>query len=1322
MDDFFDDYDYDETSNIETTPEMKDLMNIDYTYPSTDDEEFQKKIYKKREYYYNKFPERKNLDNYQDIKEYRDKICGKGTGLLAQQSFLSNYINPDTPYRGCLVFHGTGTGKCLTGEHLINIDGGLLKIEDIWNLYHVRDSIVQDCEDPNGEWAQPIREYHVLSLNEDTMKLQQQPIKRLYRQKIKEPINVLRLENGKILKITKRHKLRTEHRGWSNIYTEGTKIMVPKKCIEGSEFKFCQIIGCTEELFEGYVYDLEIEGHHNFIAEDTLVSNTCAGIAVAEKFKPLVEKYMTRIHVLVSGPLIKETWRDELLKCTGETYIKQQDVNVYLNEQDKQKAKKNALNVAQKYYRFMSYRSFYKKVLGEKIVEKVRTSDNKVKLVARKTDKGEYERDISRDRLYHLNNTLIIVDEAHHLTGNAYGEALTKIIKNSTNLKVLLLSATPMKNLADDIVELVNFLRPIDDPMSRDKVFTSQKNHLMDFKSGGIQYLKRMTKGYVSYLRGVDPLTFAERNEKGVIPEEFDMTKVTQCKMEPFQQRVYDETKAQMTEDTLDRKSSAVANFAFPCLSEDKKSIIGVSGREGINLLKNQLKSHQELLNKKIAQEILKDENIENVDDLVYISESGKTITGKILKQEHLKNFSIKFYKALKKLNRLVHQKRGSRTAFVYSNLVKVGIELFREILIHNGYLEYDENPDNYRIEPTTRCYFCGYGYGEHIDGKLQIRKGNSNISESSTEYKKKDEIPEHEYFPATFISVTGKSSEEAADIIPEEKQAVIKNVFSNINNYNGKYIKFILGSKVMNEGISLQNVAEVHILDVYFNLGMIDQVIGRAIRHCSHYRIMSEENPYPKVDIYKYAVTLERGLSSEEELYKKAEQKYRLIKKVERVLKEIAIDCPLNRNANMFPEELVKYKDCIPPDQAKPGEQACPLLCDYMSCNYKCDDQSLNREYFDPNKGKYRQIKKNDLDRSTFTNNLAEAEIDYVKGKIKELYRKTFIYKLKDIVNYVRNSFEGEKKDLFEEFFVYMALDELTPITENDFNNFRDTIFDKFNRMGYIIHVDQYYIFQPFTQNEDVPMYYRSTFDQHMRSRLTLYNYIKNTMKYSSKTEKKKIITDEVIKREYDFESVMDYYDNRDEFKYVGIIDKESSRRKVKDDLDDVFKIRDKRSKILDKKRGTGIPSLMGAVCKTSKSREQLESICHDLNIKFDNFKTRDSICSAVQKRLLFLEKYSTAKKKNKVTYIMIPKNHPVYPFPYNLEDRKDHIINDIKSKIKFDIDLKIIEKNVVVDGTNVINYQLEITNSSKLADFKDVFVNNGAELVKNKWIIKIE
>ena len=946
MTEYSDSIDTSESESITSSSDknhIEKLMEKDYTYPEVTNKNLQEKIYKKREFYYNKIPDRPDFKTYNDMKDYRENSCAGPKGLLPQQAFTGNLINPETPYKGLLCFWGTGVGK------------------------------------------------------------------------------------------------------------------------------------------------------------------TCSAIAIAEKFKPIVQKYGTKIHVLLSGPLQKDNWRDELLKCTGETYMKQEDETIYMNEADKQKAKKIALNAAMQYYRFMSYSSFYKKVLGEKIKtgnveEKEPGKSRKAKY--RKTDEGDFERDIAIDRIYNLNNTLIIIDEAHNLTGNDRGAALLKIIKNSYNLKVVLLTATPMKNLADDVVELINFLRPPNQPMIRDKIFSSHKNHEMSIKEGGIEYFKKMTSGYVSYLRGADPLTFAKRIDKGIIPPGLLFTKVTRCTMLPFQRKVYDET-VKIADDSLDRRSEAVANFAFPGL-DDKKQLVGYYGNEGINTLKNQLKSSLETINKRVALDILEDKSLENDTDLVYISDKG-SISGKILKFENLKHFSVKFYKALKKINRLIWSKKGAKTAFVYSNLVRSGIEIFQEILLMNGYLEYDENPKNYKIKANTKCYFCGKPYSEHKDSQSKQARQDIKISESSSEYEKPKEptkIPEHEFNPSTFVVVTGGTSEEGAEIIPEEKQYILRNVFSNLENIHGKNIKLVLGSKVMNEGISLKFVSEVHILDVYFNLGKVDQVIGRAIRHCSHYQLMSEENPFPEVNVYKYAVTLdekENKLSTEEDLYKKAEFKYLLIKKVERAMKEIAIDCPLNRTGNIFPEELELFDKCISPTLDKKNNKImCPALCDFTGCNYKCDDKSLNNKYFNDKTNRYNPLKKDEIDYSTFTKTLAKNEIDGTKEKIKEMYKLKYLYTLKDIVNYVKNLYEGEKKELFDDFFVFEALNELTPISENDFNNFKDTIYDKYNRPGYLIYRDKYYIFQPFDQNENAPMYHRTMYDKTMKNQLSLYNYLKNVAKVS--------------------------------------------------------------------------------------------------------------------------------------------------------------------------------------------------------------------------------
>ena len=38
-------------------------------------------------------------------------MCTGKQKLFEHQSLVSNYINPDTPYTGLLMFQGTGTGK-----------------------------------------------------------------------------------------------------------------------------------------------------------------------------------------------------------------------------------------------------------------------------------------------------------------------------------------------------------------------------------------------------------------------------------------------------------------------------------------------------------------------------------------------------------------------------------------------------------------------------------------------------------------------------------------------------------------------------------------------------------------------------------------------------------------------------------------------------------------------------------------------------------------------------------------------------------------------------------------------------------------------------------------------------------------------------------------------------------------------------------------------------------------------------------------------------------------------------------------------------------
>jgi hypothetical protein len=129
------------------------------------------------------------------------------------------------------------------------------------------------------------------------------------------------------------------------------------------------------------------------------------------------------------------------------------------------------------------------------------------------------------------------------------------------------------------------------------------------------------------------------------------------------------------------------------------------------------------------------------------------------------------------------------------------------------------------------------------------------------------------------------------------EMREMIKTYFNMKENTNGKVIKILLGSPSTKEGISLFRVKQVHIMEPHWNLSRIKQIIGRAVRFCSH-KDLPESERY--VDVYLYLAThISLKHSIDEYVWSIAKRKYRLIKEFEMALKEVAIDCKLFNKIN---------------------------------------------------------------------------------------------------------------------------------------------------------------------------------------------------------------------------------------------------------------------------------------------------------------------------------------------------------------------------------------------------------------------------------------
>ena len=167
---------------------------------------------------------------------------------------------------------------------------------------------------------------------------------------------------------------------------------------------------------------------------------TCCAINIASKFYDQVKKYNTQIYILVPGPILKESWINEIKNpiCSNIKDVQNRQLFELFN--------------------IMSYKAFNKRVLGEKIKNK-NIKDGKYK----RNEEGEILRNESYNKISSLDNTLLIVDEAHNITNNDYGLAVKKMAEVSKNLKILLLTGTPMKNAADDLITLLDIMNTVND-------------------------------------------------------------------------------------------------------------------------------------------------------------------------------------------------------------------------------------------------------------------------------------------------------------------------------------------------------------------------------------------------------------------------------------------------------------------------------------------------------------------------------------------------------------------------------------------------------------------------------------------------------------------------------------------------------------------------------------------------------------------------------------------------------------------------------------------------------------------------------------------
>ena len=655
------------------------------------------------------------------------------------------------------------------------------------------------------------------------------------------------------------------------------------------------------------------------------VGKSCSAISIAEQFHDVYNK-----PALVLLPTnLKDNFMEQVFdlskhergqqQCTGSVYIDNVP-NRHILSRDTLLNKINKR--IRENYQLMGFGEFANVVKDvEETVTRIETRSH----IARAKIDAKLKRMFS-DRV-------IIIDEVHN--ARAEKEATTKkvpplllrVLTVAENVKLVVLTATPMFNNSKEIVMLLNYI------MANEKRPLLEPKNLFD-KEGlltkeGEAKLIEVTRGYVSYMRGENPFTFPARlyptmhtvvkqyvpplhDIKGHdIPEEHVLHKITlfPSQMKKAQKAVY-LASVQSSNTSLDNDINDEDDLDEDL--DDKNQIM----QQAVQISNMVYPSPKRTL--KTAMPIEQHYGEKGWDNCFI----NKAADGKFLKVEYAAAFADYNFLSLDhladcsaKLNAIVKEiLKSEGVVYVFSYYLYSALLPLAIALEHCGFRKYSPDGEDRNI----------------------LR----NPAQRPTEFR-------------GYYSVLSRETK----VCPNFKKEV--EAIRRPQNSDGSVVRVILGTSVSSEGIDFKCIRQIHFVEPWYHMNRIEQIIGRGNRHCSHMDLPPEKR---NVTIYHHVNTLsksaERNETIDERIYRIAETKQTNIDAVENILRRNAVDCMLNRYALYYP----KSKTAVPMTTSD-GQKIMYHLGDDVGSKYdegaKCigwtaqaqvqeDDTTFNASRFD--------------------------------------------------------------------------------------------------------------------------------------------------------------------------------------------------------------------------------------------------------------------------------------------------------------------------------------------------------------------------------------
>jgi hypothetical protein len=426
-----------------------------------------------------------------------------------------------------------------------------------------------------------------------------------------------------------------------------------------------------------------------------------------------------------------------------------------------------------------------------------------------------------------FDNTLVVMDEAQELISSKDNKVIPHMnwiqqaVRNANDIRILFMTATPMKAHPYELGVLLNLLKPMTSNTRFNEFYEK------DLKSGCmiVDTKKTIVDFNATYVNKTDDI------------EEVKNTDLFRSKLKG-----------------LISYYSTERNIAQFAIKNERRPVIVDMENAHYKAWRLSRTKEMEECEKKGNKISCNNASIKKCKSSRQVSLNSNSRREKIkssIKKGKLVNDASKIFYACDNIEQL--EQKGKQ--FVYSEFNVNGLYAIKMELRRRGWIEYgfgkgdgEDNwvsidslftPESYR---TKLKALSDEEWVEKADmsDEEKIKSGNTG---GGSWINKEQPLKKHK----AFITMGDNTDSKY-------KEGMVKGLYNRMKNMNGDFINCMIVNSKYSEGISLKHVQQVHILEPPTSISLRDQIIGRAIRRCSHKGMAF---PYKwKVGIYEYYST----------------------------------------------------------------------------------------------------------------------------------------------------------------------------------------------------------------------------------------------------------------------------------------------------------------------------------------------------------------------------------------------------------------------------------------------------------------------------------